>query len=113
MSTLALETSAPSLPLRPYQAQALNAITDAEKRGIRRPMVVLPTGSGKTVIFSTLVHRRPGRSLILAHRDELISQAAAKLAMVSGSLDIGIVKAAHDDRDAGTVVASVQTLANP
>jgi superfamily II DNA or RNA helicase len=111
VSTLALEMPAPSLPLRPYQAQAIEAIGAAEARGVTRPLVVLPTGGGKTVVFSHLVTQRPGRSLILAHRDELISQAAAKLTAVSGSLDIGIVKAAQDDTGARVVVASVQTLA--
>lgn len=114
MSMLALEMPAQSaLPLRPYQAQAIEAIGDAQKRGVTRPLVVLPTGGGKTVVFSHLVTRRPGRSLILAHRDELISQTAAKLAAVSGALDIGIVKAAQDDAGARVVVASVQTLAKP
>lgn len=113
MSMLALETAAPSLPLRPYQAQALDAIDEALARGVTRPLVVLPTGGGKTVVFSHLATRRPGRTLVLAHRDELISQAAQKLAAVSGSLDIGIVKAARDDASARVIVASVQTLARP
>jgi len=114
MSALALEMPADSsLPLRPYQAQALDAINGAHARGVTRQLVVLPTGSGKTVVFSSLVSRRSGRALILAHRDELIQQAAQKLAVVSGSLDIGIVKARQDDRDARVVVASVQTLAQP
>jgi superfamily II DNA or RNA helicase len=46
MSTLALEMAA-SLPLRPYQAQALEAIGAAHARGVTRPLVVLPTGGGK------------------------------------------------------------------
>lgn len=113
MTALPLEISAAALPLRPYQAQCLDAITAAEKRGVHRQLVVLPTGAGKTICFATMVSRRDGRALILAHRDELISQAAAKLAMVSGSLDIGIVKAAQDDSGSPVVVASVQTLARP
>jgi superfamily II DNA or RNA helicase len=113
VSALALEMPASSLPLRHYQVQAIDAITAAHARGVTRPLVVLPTGSGKTVVFSSLVSQRPGRSLILAHREELIAQAARKLADVSGSLDIGIVKAARDDADARVVVASVQTLARP
>lgn len=112
MTALALEVPA-GLPLRPYQAQAIEAITAAYARGVDRQLVVLPTGGGKTVVFSHLVSRRPGRALILAHRDELIQQAAGKLAMVSGSLDIGIVKARQDEHDAPVVVASVQTLARP
>jgi superfamily II DNA or RNA helicase len=114
VNALALEMPASaSLPLRPYQAQAIAAVNAAHAKGITRPLVVLPTGGGKTVVFSHLVSSRPGRSLILAHRDELISQAAAKLAAVSGNLDIGIVKAKQDDYGAPVVVASVQTLARP
>jgi superfamily II DNA or RNA helicase len=114
MNTLALELPGkPALRLRGYQEQALEAIDAAQQRGISRPLIVLPTGGGKTVVFSHLVTRRPGRSLILAHRDELISQAAAKLSAVSGSLDIGIVKAERDDHDTRVVIASVQTLARP
>jgi superfamily II DNA or RNA helicase len=114
MSALPLEmpASAP-LPLRPYQAQALDAIDAAEARGVRRQLVVIPTGGGKTVVFAHLVNRRPGRALVLAHRDELISQAAGKLAQVGGSLDIGVVKAQQDDYGARVVVASVQTLVQP
>lgn len=112
MSTLALEMPEDGgLPLRPYQAQALEAVAAAEARGVRRQLVVIPTGGGKTVIFSRLVSDRPGRALVLAHRDELISQAAQKLALVGGSLDIGVVKARQDDHGSRVVVASVQTLA--
>lgn len=113
MSTLALEMHGSGLSLRPYQAQALEAIAAAYARGVDRQLVVLPTGAGKTVCFAHLVSRRDGRALILAHRDELIQQAADKLAMVGGSLDIGIVKARQDEHDAPVVVASVQTLARP
>lgn len=114
MNTLALALgSTGQLPPRPYQIQALDAITAAYARGVDRQLVVLPTGGGKTVVFSHLVTRRGGRALILAHRDELIQQAADKLALVSGSMDIGIVKAKQDEHDAPVVVASVQTLARP
>jgi superfamily II DNA or RNA helicase len=114
MSTLAFESpSAPALALRPYQEQAIEAVNVAENRGIRRQLVVLPTGSGKTVVLAHLVNRRPGRALVLAHRDELITQSVQKLAMIGGTLDIGVVKAQRDERDAAVIVASMQTLANP
>jgi superfamily II DNA or RNA helicase len=114
MSALALDMpGSAALPLRPYQRQALEAIAEAEARKVRRQLVVLPTGSGKTVVFASLVSQRPGRALVLAHRDELISQAAQKLALVGGSLDIGVVKAQRNDTDARVVVASVQTLMQP
>jgi ATP-dependent helicase IRC3 len=103
----------PSISLRPYQTGALEAIDREEKEGITRPLVVLPTGTGKTVIFSHLIAQRPGRSLVLAHRDELIRQTFDKLKMVSPDLEVGIVKAKENNLDAPVVVASVQTLSRP
>ena len=104
----------PSLALRPYQRDALTAIEQGHTDGIRRPLVALPTGTGKTVIFSHLLRRRPGRALVLAHRDELIEQAADKLRAVGGTgVEPGIVKAERDEHDRPLVVASVQTLARP
>ena len=100
----------PSFALRPYQAECLDAIYQRESEGIRRPLVSLPTGTGKTVIFAHLLAQRQGRSLVLAHRDELIRQAVDKLRMVDPSLDIGVVKAEENEVNAHVVVASVQTL---
>ena len=61
-------------------------------------------------MFALLVQRRRGRSLILAHRDELIQQAVDKLRLVDPTLPLGVVQAARDEHTAPTVVASVQTL---
>lgn len=49
------------LTLRPYQEDALASVTRAYARGISRPLIALPTGTGKTVVFSHLVQQRPGR----------------------------------------------------
>lgn len=97
--------------LRDYQVEAVDAVEEAFARGVRRPLVALPTGTGKTVVFSELIRRRGGRALVLAHREELIEQARDKLRMVVPDLDVGIVKAERDQLDARVVVASVQTLA--
>ena len=64
---------------RPYQYEAVAALLAATARGAQRPLLVLPTGTGKTIVFALLVQQRRGRSLILAHRDELIQQAVDKL----------------------------------
>ncbi len=69
--------------------------------------------TGKTVCFAHLIDRRPGRALVIAHRDELIQQAAGKLRQVAPTLEVGIVKAEQDQTAADVVVASVQTLARP
>ena len=98
------------LNLRPYQQEAFAAIETAHQRGITRPLLALPTGSGKTVIFAHLIAGREGRSLVLVHRDELIWQAHEKLKQIAPSLSIGIVKAERDEVDAPCILASVQTV---
>jgi superfamily II DNA or RNA helicase len=95
---------------RPYQQEAVAALLAAARRGVQRPLLVLPTGTGKTIVFALLVQQRCGRALILAHRDELIHQAVDKLQLVAPDLAIGVVQGEEDAHDAPTVVASVQTL---
>jgi len=102
------------LALRDYQSEAITATREAWHRGVRRPAVVLPTGAGKTVVFAhvaKIMRERGVRSLVLAHRDELIEQAAAKLRAVAPDLRVGIVKAERREyRGRDVVVASVQSL---
>jgi len=102
-----------TITLRPYQQDALTAIEAAWLRGVRRQVLALPTGTGKTVIFASLILGTPGRSLILVHRDELVTQTVEKLQMLAQgtALDLGVVKAERDAHGAAVVVASVQTLA--
>lgn len=102
--------------LRPFQQQARAAI-HSHWNLHRRILIVLPTGTGKTVVFSSVasdVVASGGRVLILAHRDELIRQAQDKLFRSTG-LESAIEKA--DECAAGcmerVIVASVQTLLNP
>lgn len=89
-------------------------------RGVQRPAVVLPTGAGKTVVFSDIAERwvsanrmsAKQRVLVLAHREELIEQAAGKLRTMAPHLRVGVVKAERDNCTADVIVASVQTLRN-
>ena len=74
------------MKLRPYQVEARNAIL-GEWRGRRRVLLVLPTGTGKTIVFSAVTEeevRCGGRVLILAHRGELLDQARDKLMQATG-----------------------------
>lgn len=103
------------LPLRDYQADAVQAVEESWAAGMRRPAVVLPTGAGKTVVFAHLTadrqrKRAHRRTLVVAHRNELIEQAAAKISAVAPDLQVGIVKAQRNETRAAIVVASVQTL---
>ncbi|MFJ3826209.1 DEAD/DEAH box helicase [Streptomyces nodosus] len=102
---------------RPYQRDAITALRNGWKGEQNRLAVVLPTGAGKTVVFSNLISEclptlGGQRALVIAHREELIEQAAAKVRAVRPDLRVGIVKAERDEhRDADVIVASVQTLA--
>lgn len=99
------------LDLRPYQVEAIKSITAADREGVKRPLVVHPTGTGKTVTFTHLIAQRAGigRSVVLVHRDELAQQTVEKIGMVAPELATGVVKAERDDVSADVVVASVQT----
>ena len=102
----------PSEPmgLRAYQHKALAEI-DHGFQEFGRQLGVLPTGAGKTILFSKLAAKRqPKRTLILAHREELITQAVDKLHTSTGiraEVEMGEDRASLD---APVVVASVQTL---
>jgi superfamily II DNA or RNA helicase len=98
--------------LRPYQQEALDAVVLNANNGISKQLVVLPTGAGKTVIFSQLPIIKPDTlpMLVLAHRSELLEQARSKILASNPNLTVEIEQA---DRKAGkvdVVVASVATL---
>lgn len=108
-----------ALALRDYQEDTLAAVDHQLTLGKSRQLIVIPTGGGKTVIFATGISRRRENNpkglptLVLAHRDELISQAVEKLCDIDPELEfsIGVVKGAKNQVDRPVVVASIQTLA--
>lgn len=80
--------------LRPYQREAKEAIFQ-EWRTVKRTLLVLPTGCGKTIVFAKIAEecvRQGSRVLILAHRGELLEQAADKIARSTG-LNCAVEKA--------------------
>jgi superfamily II DNA or RNA helicase len=107
--------SAPVFTMRPYQEKAVSSILDAQERGRNRVLLVLPTGCGKTLTFAEVIRRMrledPSlRSLILAHREELLRQAQEKVEAVTG-LSVGLEAGplAADPWD-DVVAAGVQTI---
>lgn len=102
---------------RPYQDVARRAVLDEWDAGRSRTLLVMPTGCGKTIIFSRIVEdacRKGSRALILAHRGELLEQAADKLMATTG-LACGIEKAESSclGQYYSVVVGSVQTMMRP
>lgn len=76
---------------------------------VTKQTIVMPTGCGKTVTFAALAKEMNVRTLILAHRDELLEQAIDKIQMVWPDVNIGKVKAETNEYTAKVVVASVQS----
>lgn len=104
------------LALRDYQTETIDAVRRAWSDGRRRVPVVLPTGAGKTVIFahtaSMMNELGVKVTLVLVHRDELLSQAVDKIAVVAPHLRVGVLKAQRREiHDQDVIVASVQSLA--
>lgn len=105
------------MQLRPYQAQAKDAVLSEWNKGYRKTLLVLPTGTGKTVVFSKVVENQVnqgGRALILAHRGELLTQAADKLRAACG-MECAQEKAEFTSLGSPfrITVGSVQSLAQP
>ncbi len=98
--------------LRAYQREAIDAVIAARRRGVRRMVVCLPTGAGKTVIFSHLARLATRQVLVLAHREELLGQAVDKLARaLEGTRVVGLERGmSRAPADAKVLVASLRSL---
>lgn len=75
------------MELRPYQKEAKEAVFEQWENGTMKTLLVLPTGCGKTIVFAKITEEcvsHGDRVLILAHRGELLEQAADKIAKATG-----------------------------
>jgi superfamily II DNA or RNA helicase len=99
--------------LRPYQLAAVAGIREAFRQRHRSVLFVLPTGGGKTVVFSHIAEqasRKGNRICVLVHRQELLRQASTSLSSLG--VRHGLISPRHGmDLSAHVQVASVQTLA--
>ena len=92
---------------RPYQSECLDALGES---AVHRNLLVLPTGAGKTYIFSRYSAQIPGRTLMISHRREIIHQTAKTVEQVTG-IHPGIVMGKENEIAADTIIASIQSLA--
>jgi ATP-dependent helicase IRC3 len=98
--------------LRPYQREAIDAVLAARRAGVRRMLVCLPTGAGKTVIFSHLAGLAKRQVLVLAHREELLAQARDKLDRALGGASVVALERGNEraPEDAQVLVCSIRSL---
>ena len=114
----------PSPKLRPYQQDSLNAVTEALAAGHNRQLMKKPTGTGKTVTFAAMLEHPPLKSwleqfpkderkmLVIAHREELLEQAAEKIQRANPHHRVSIEQGSRVSTPfADVVIASIQTLA--
>lgn len=105
------------MALRPYQQAAADAVFGQWQSGVNKTLLVLPTGTGKTVVFASITEncvKNGDRVLILAHRGELLQQAADKLLKFTG-LRCAVEKAEESCLGSWyrVAVGSVQSLQRP
>lgn len=99
--------------LRDYQQDLISKTFAAWSSGMRKVLLQLSTGGGKTIIFAVVASELTCRGegvLVVAHREELILQAADKMAVTTG-VQPGIIKAGYKPTDSLIQVGSIQTLA--
>lgn len=94
--------------LRYYQRAAVDAV-HGKLAHSRSTLLVMATGLGKTQTFGAIAKHWPGRVLVIAHREELVAQAAMRLAQMSDEQP-GVEQAESYSRGERIVIASVQTL---
>jgi superfamily II DNA or RNA helicase len=100
-----------SLILRHYQQRAVSDLRLAFRDGARAPLLVLPTGGGKTIVMAEILRGMADRNrsaIVLVHRRELITQTAHKLTLAG--VEHGIIAAGTQPTDHPIQIASVQTL---
>ena len=98
----------PTMELRQYQQECLDAIHESTAR---RKAVVIPTGGGKTVIFASYALKYDFKTLIVAHRTELIYQTKSAFETLDPACEVGIVMGKLNETDKQITIASIQTLA--
>ncbi|GHO50947.1 DEAD/DEAH box helicase [Ktedonospora formicarum] len=115
LSDLSPPSSPLSLMLRPYQEECVQQVLSVHQQRPKggKALVVLPTGCGKTIVFTETARRLKVKTLVIAHRQELLQQAADKFRLVDPTAVIGQIGAGRHEWGAPITVASIQTISRP
>lgn len=97
--------------LRDYQIEAINAVISAKSKGLTKMGLLLPTGTGKSIIQAALIKELMGTDQVafIVPFDHLIDNALKNLHLMFSSDEIGIVKAKHNDFERKINIVSIQT----
>jgi len=103
-----------TVKLRDYQLESIDAVHGAWRRGAKAPLLVLPTASGKTIISAEIMARMfvgsGGKSIFIAHREELLTQTMDKVRLVSPTTRVGLVQQKTNELGREITVASIATI---
>jgi DNA repair protein RadD len=108
-----------TIELRDYQVDAIEALQEALGQGVERPLIVAPTGAGKTMLIAESIREwreaNPDRRfLVLTHTKELVRQDYNALVTALGEENVGIYSAGLKRRDTHqpVIVGGIQSVAN-
>jgi len=99
--------------LRKYQQEAMDTVVKQFKKGVSKQLIVLPTGTGKTVLLAAIIMFFNLKTLVIAHREELIQQTKNTILEYCPNANVGICKAKQNELDKKIVIGSVQTCFQP
>lgn len=101
------------IALRDYQHSALIAVIKEFEAGVRRQLIVIPTGGGKTIVMAAVAKYFNKTALLIAHRDELLQHALKDFQVYWPDADIGFFKAETKDLNHQIILGSTQTCCIP
>ena len=97
------------IKLRDYQNECIGSIKDKFEEGKKTQLVSLPTGSGKTVIFGSLIKEMGMKSIVLTHTEDLLNQTESKMRLFNKGKTIEKLSGKHKNFDADILVSTVQS----
>jgi len=109
MSVILSEENPQAFTLRDYQEDCLKAIENNLSKEIQDQIIILPTGAGKTIVFSEFIRRKNLKTLIIAHRLELLEQAEEKLKFVAPDIESGVFCGPRKELGKQVTIASIQS----